>query len=340
MFVRPRRGARSASGDPAAARTSQHEHIGISAKRMILAKASPLKLDSIASVTIALSGAFWGLWWIPLRQIEHQGLSGNWASLVLYGAGALVLLPVVLLRPRLAASDLWRLLVIGILSGVGFALWNNALIYGAVVRVTLLFYLSPVWASLFGVLLLGDKLGVLRLLSILLGLAGASMVLNFEGALPVPRDLAEWSGLASGIAFALLAVYVRKSQDVGALEKTFANQLFAIPFAGLFLLLLPAPAPSFDALFSALPVILLSCVWLVPVMFLILWGAGRLDPGRVSILLLFEVVASATSAAILTDEPFGWREATGCILILGAGLVEGLNGLAAKTGSPTTSATR
>ena len=137
----------------------------------------------------------------------------------------------------------------------------------------------------------------------------------------------EWCALASGVCFALATVYVRKSHDVGALEKTFANQLFSIPFALLFLLILPAPAPTAADLLSALPLILLGCVWLAPVMFLILWGAGRLDPGRVAILLLFEVLASAASAALLTDEPFGWREVAGCILILGAGLIEGLDQL-------------
>ena len=62
-------------------------------------------------------------------------------------------------------------------------------------------------------------------------------------------------------------------------------------------------------------------------MFLIVWSSGRLDPGRVAILLLFEVLASAASAALLTNEPFGWREMAGCILILGAGLIEGLDQL-------------
>jgi drug/metabolite transporter (DMT)-like permease len=248
----------------------------------------------MASLAVALSGAFWGLFWIPLRLLERHGLAGNWANVALYSAASLVLLPFLLHRRRPRRRDLARLAVIGILSGLGFALWNDSLIYGAVVRVTLLFYLTPVWSTIFGALFLRDSIGPVRLLSVLLGLA---------------------------------TVYVRKSHDVGALEKTFANQLFSIPFALLFLLILPAPAPTAADLLSALPLILLGCIWLAPVMFLIVWSSGRLDPGRVAILLLFEVLASAASAALLTNEPFGWREMTGCVLILGAGLVEGLDQL-------------
>jgi drug/metabolite transporter (DMT)-like permease len=286
-----------------------------------------LPSDTMASLAVALSGAFWGLFWIPLRLLERHGLAGNWANVALYSAASLVLLPFLLHRRRPRRRDLARLAVIGILSGLGFALWNDSLIYGAVVRVTLLFYLTPVWSTIFGALFLRDSIGPVRLLSVLLGLAGAAMVLKFEGIFPVPRDAAEWCALASGVCFALATVYVRKSHDVGALEKTFANQLFSIPFALLFLLILPAPAPTAADLLSALPLILLGCIWLAPVMFLIVWSSGRLDPGRVAILLLFEVLASAASAALLTNEPFGWREMTGCVLILGAGLVEGLDQL-------------
>ena len=288
-----------------------------------------LESDAAASLAIALSGAFWGLFWIPLRALERQGFAGNWANVTLYGAASLALLPFLYLRGRPRRRDLPQLIVIGIFSGLGFALWNNALIYGAVVRVTLLFYLTPVWSTVFGLIFLKDSIGPLRLLSILLGIGGASMVLKFEGIFPVPRDTAEWCALASGVCFALATVYIRKSHDVGTLEKTFANQAFAVPFALLFLIVLPAPLPTGAALLAGLPLILLACIWLVPVMLLIVWGSGRLDPGRVAILLLFEVLASAISAALLTDEPFGWREVTGCILILGAGLIEGLDQLRA-----------
>lgn len=288
-----------------------------------------LQSKGAASLAIALSGVIWGLWWLPLRALEGQGLSGNWASVVVYAAAALVMLPLVLRQPRRSPRMLRDLAVLGLLSGLSFSMWNHALIFGDVVRVTLLFYLSPVWATAFGALLLRDRISLLRALSILFGLGGAMLVLEFRGLIPVPRNGAEWMALASGVVFALMAVYVRKAEQISALDKTFASALFSLPCALGFIYLLPGSpaAPTAGVILDALPLVLLACVWLAPVMFLILWGAGRLDPGRVTVLLLFEVLASALSAALLTDEPFGWREALGCLLILGAGLVEGLDQL-------------
>ena len=286
------------------------------------------------SVIVAASGAFWGLWWIPLRFLESHGLVGNWANVILNVAATLIVLPIVIVRSWPSRQDLGRLLVVGLLAGFTFATWNHALIYGSVVRVTLLFYLSPIWATAFGILLLRDPVGPMRILSILLGFAGASMVLEFHGILPVPRNAAEWLALACGVTFALVTVYIRKTHDVGALQKTLANSLFAVPFALGYLLIAPAPPPALVTVIGALPLILLSCVWLVPVGFLILWGAGRLDPGRISILLLFEVLASAISAALFANEPFGWHEGIGCVLILSAGLLEGINQIYTQEARP------
>lgn len=287
------------------------------------------KATIAVSAVLAASAAFWGLWWIPLRFLERHGLTGNWASVALNAAAALITLPVVVSKPWPNRRDLYRLIVVGLLSGFTFASWNYALLYGPVVRVTLLFYLSPIWASLLGMLLLGDSIGPGRILSITLGLSGASMVLRFRGFLPLPQGSAEWLALTSGITFAFATVFIRKTHDLGALEKTLANSVFAVPCALAFLLLAPAPPPTLSAVIGALPLILASCIWLVPVGFLILWGAGRVDPGRVSILLLFEVLASAISAALFAGEPFGWREGIGCFLIVSAGIVEGISQLRA-----------
>lgn len=294
---------------------------------MSVSNSAAPKATLAVSAVVAASGAFWGLWWIPLRFLERHGLTGNWASVTLNAAAALIILPVVLSRPWPSRQDVRRLMVVGLLTGFTFASWNHALLYGAVVRVTLLFYLSPIWASLLGILLLSDPIGPGRVLSIALGLSGASVILDFRGFLPLPHGNAEWLALTSGIAFAFATVYVRKTHDLGALEKTLANSVFAVPFALAFLAVAPAAPPTLSSLVAALPLVLLSCIWLVPVGFLILWGAGRLDPGRVSILLLFEVLASAISAALFAGEPFGWREGAGCFLIVSAGVVEGISQL-------------
>ncbi len=275
------------------------------------------------SLAVALSAVMWGLWWIPLRALEAGGLSGDWASVLLFGAATLVTLPVALLRRRAFAAGGWLLLGIGVITGATFSTWNHALITGDVVRVSLLFYLAPIWATGFAFFALGEPLRPLRALSIVLGLSGAAVVLGFDGGIPLPRSEGEWMGLVSGILFALAATLSRKQGEAGGFERSVLSFAFGALVAFLFALFQPlSPPPAGEAVWAAMPLLSGCVLWIIPLTWLLLWGAGRLDPGRVSILLLLEVVTAAVSATALTDEPFGWRELVGCVLILGAGFVE------------------
>jgi drug/metabolite transporter (DMT)-like permease len=285
----------------------------------------------LPSLAVAGSGLLWGIWWIPLRWLEGSGLSGDWAGAAVYAAAAAVLAPFVLLRRSRLKSGGWDLLLTGLFSGLAFTTWNHALITGDVVRVTLLFYLSPIWGTGLGFLFFRDPVRPLRVLSILSGLAGAAVVLGFDGGAPLPRSAAEWVALGSGVLFAFAAICSRRAPQAGGLDKTFLNSLFAGVGAVVLAISLPgAPGrlePSIGE--SALPIVV-CLIWQIPVTWALLWGAARLDAGRVGILLLIEVMAAAVSAAILTDEPFGWREAVGCVLIVTAGLIEGLDEMQAR----------
>lgn len=278
------------------------------------------------SLAVAGSGLLWGVWWIPLRWLEASGLCGDWASVSIYVMGAAVLAPFVLLRGRRLISGGIDLVLVGLLSGVAFSAWNHALIAGDVVRVTLLFYLSPIWGTGLGFLFFRDPVRPLRFLSIVLGLSGAAVVLGFDGGLPVPRSLAEWMALTSGVLFALAAIASRRTLSVGGLEKTFLNCVFAGLGSLAMALLLPAGSVPLMPPIAALALPVAVClIWQIPVTWAMLWGATRLDAGRLGILLLLEVLGAAVSAAMLTDEPFGWREVIGCVLIITAGLAEGLD---------------
>lgn len=279
---------------------------------------------AIPSLAVAGSAALWGLWWIPLRALDAQGLAGAWASLAVFGGATLVLLPFAWLRrARLRASGR-SALAVGLLFGAALVAWNHALILGEVVRVTLLFYLAPIWGTLLGILMLGIRPSALRLGTIVLGLCGAAIVLGFEDGLPVPRSLADWMGVAAGVLFALAAALIHRAGRVGDLERTLFTFAMATLFASLLVLATPATVvPRWADIPDLLPLLFAAtALWYVPITWLIIWGAARLDPGRVSILLLLEVGVAALSAGLLTDEPFGWREAIGGLLIVAAGALE------------------
>src|SRR5918995_2150114 len=271
---------------------------------------------------VALSAGLWGLWWLPLRALSEAGLTGPAVNLALYGIASLVLLPWFWRRrARLVAGGL-LLLGAGGLFGAALVSWNLALILGEVVRVTLLFYLAPVWATLLAIAVLRESVGRLRVISIVLGMAGAAVLLGFGSGLPLPRSLGDWLGLGAGVLFALSVTLVRKGEAISGLEQTLVA--FAAAALLSLLLLLMAPPPGGPIALSVLAwAALAALAWLLPCTWLLLWGARFLEPGRVSLLLLLEVAVAAPSAPLLAGEPFGLREAAGCLLILSAGALEG-----------------
>jgi drug/metabolite transporter (DMT)-like permease len=271
---------------------------------------------------VALCASLWGLWWLPLRALVDAGLSGPALNAALYGIASVVLLPWFWRRrARLVAGGL-LLLGAGGLFGAALVSWNLALILGEVVRVTLLFYLAPVWATLLALVVLRAPVGPWRVLSVVLGLAGAAVLLGFGGGLPLPRSLGDWLGLAAGVLFALSVTLVRKGAATAGLEQTLVSFAAAALLSLALLLFLPHQSSTVEANVLAWAA-LAALVWLLPCTWLLLWGARFLEPGRVSLLLLLEVAVAALSAALLAGEPFGMREAAGCLLILAAGALEG-----------------
>lgn len=270
---------------------------------------------------VALSAALWGLWWLPLRALADAGLTGAAVNAALYGIACLVLLPWFWRRRRRLAGGGRLLLGAGGLFGAALVSWNLALILGEVVRVTLLFYLAPVWATLLALTVLSEPVGRLRLISVALGLAGAAVLLG-AGGLPVPRAAGDWLGLAAGLLFALSVTLVRKGEAIEGLDQTLVSFATAALLALLLLTLSPPTTMLIGPIVLAWAA-LAALAWLLPVTWLLLWGARFLDPGRVSLLLLLEVAVAALSAALLAGEPFGLREALGCLLILSAGALEG-----------------
>jgi drug/metabolite transporter (DMT)-like permease len=280
-----------------------------------------------ATVAVAGVAATWGCWWIFLRLIEAEGISPGWTLALVYGGSALLLVPLGLFRWRCWRPVALPVFAVGLAYSLPLAFWSHAVIHGNVVRVTLLFYLTPVWGTLAAVFMFAERLTFLRVAAIAFGLAGAVVVIGLEAGLPVPETQHEWMALAAGILFAFAAASSRRWPDVSGYDSCFpmffGAGLLGIVFAGVFG---NETAPDLAAAGRVLPLVVgLGLVLAIPSQILLFWAAARLDPGRVSTLILFDVLATTVSATILTNEPFGWREVVGCLFILAAGLASGVD---------------
>ncbi len=297
----------------------------------LLAKTS---VANRATLALFLASIAWGLWWLPLHWLADKGLSGYWQGVVLYGCGAMILaLPLWQRRQKvnLTVPVLW---LISLSTGAALALYNAALLSDEVVRITLLFYLNPIWSTILALVVLKEPIRMLRLASIAVGLLGAGVVLGSGGAIPIPHDLAEWMGLLAGIGTAVGSTYVRKAEltkgtvSIGGLEQTCTTFMIASMIGLIFALVLPptgtASVPSLNN-WSLLPLAAgITVAWLLPQTWFYFWSAKQLDPGRVSLLMLFEVPAAAISAALILHTPLGWSEILGCGLVILAGSAESI----------------
>ncbi|MEP3438659.1 MAG: EamA family transporter [Hoeflea sp.] len=142
---------------------------------------------SLATAVVIFTGALWGLYWIPVRSLTGNGLAGAWGTVAITLAGALLLSPMAIVKRReLLRTDPLALASIA-LGGAAFALYSVGFVYGRVAIVILLYFLTPVWSTLIGRYVMGWRTTRLRVLSIVVGLAGLSVMLGANGEIPLPR---------------------------------------------------------------------------------------------------------------------------------------------------------
>ena len=275
-------------------------------------------------LAIAASALLWGLWWIPLRWLGELGFGSLPLNALLYGAGALVLLPFVIRKGGIGRRPP-QVLASGIALGFALIAWNLALLHGDVVRATLLFYLSVVWASLMEWVVLHRRVRPVRVIAVLCGLGGAWILLGGDGGPPVPRGIGDWFGIVSGLLFAIAVTVASVTKDLDSREQTCVAFIAAAVIGCCATLALPGGIPSPSLAPTAyIAVIAVAVVILLPTCLLLFWGARTLPPGRVALLMLLEVVAAAISASYIAGEAFGPAEAMGCALIMASGLLEGV----------------
>ena len=279
----------------------------------------PREGKAIASLLVG--ALFWGMLWWPLKALDGIGVAGSIVQVFAYGLAALLLLPFALRSVSQWRDQLGLLAIIMLMGGWANASLVTALTEGSVVRVMLLFFLAPVWTILAARIFLGEAFTRLRIISLLLALAGLAATLGGPELFSAPLSVIDLLALSSGLAFALNNVAVRVGHHLTDSVRATAMIGGCALIALGFLTFGAKPVQALDGQQIG-AMLAFGLLWILPGTLVTFYGVARLDAGRAAILLLGELVVAVISAVLIGGEYLSWREAIGGTLILSAAVIE------------------
>jgi drug/metabolite transporter (DMT)-like permease len=266
-------------------------------------------------IGLLFASTMWGLIWYPLRLLDDSGMSGLWASALMYCGTMIIAIPVLYKGWREWKTHPFLFFFMALATG-----WTNiafilAVLDGNVVRVLLLFYLSPLWATLLGVIFLGEQLSR-RAFGILgIAMVGAVIMLWHESfGFPAPKDTADWLALSAGIAFAITNVLIHKLNHATVMVKTATGWLGVIFLAFILIVFTEQKLTVSTEVIAAAWV--LGAVAMTMMNIAVVYGVTNMPVHRSAIILLFEIVVGAVSSLLLTNEVIELREWIGGGLVM------------------------
>ncbi len=290
---------------------------------------APHPVPGYGPVALVLASALmWGIWWVPVRICEALGLTGVWPNFGI-NLGALLAFAALVLFRRSSSKLEGAALLGSVLIGIAVSLYGAALSLTDVARAVLLFYLAPAWSTLIEVTFLGQRWHWKRLVPLVLSFTGMIVVFRGEIALD-DGSIGDLAALASGIAWSAGAALVFSAKSAGpdqdrglVLRLSLAVMISAVVTSIILLPLDWQGWPNLGGSAVGLAILLAlgaGIIYLAPIIGVALWGAKHLLPATISFLLAAEILSGIGSSAFFLDEPFGWWEIIGTVMIM-AGVI-------------------
>lgn len=275
-----------------------------------------------ATFGLLFGATVWGVIWFPYRLLELAGVSGIVASFYTYLIAMLI--------GCIVFAQHWRAIfrqpnnIIWLVLAAG---WTNlsyvlAVIDGEVMRVMLLFYLSPVWTLLLAHFWLKERAGLKDILVITTSLLGAFIMLYDEAkSLPLPSSQSDWLAVSAGMGFALTNVITRKSVHLSLIAKSFAVWL-GVTLISLLGILFFGQVSTLSNAISAYDWLVMLAVGLTlfATTLLVQYGVTHVAAARAAVIFLFELVVAAIAAYFLAGESMAWNAWLGGALIISAAI--------------------
>ena len=282
----------------------------------------------LAVLGLLLGAVCWGIIWYPYRLMAEVGISGAVSSFYTYCIATFF--------ASIYCAKHWRSLLIlspRIIVLAAVAGWTNlayvlAVIDGEVMRVMLLFYLSPLWTLILAHFWLKEKTQLTGYIAIAVALLGAFVMLHEPSvsSLPLPRNTAEWLALSSGMGFSLTNVITRQSTHLTVRAKSFAVWIGVLLISLIYILVtktaLPAPQ-TFSV--SQWGTMVVATLLLVLATLVVQYGVTKMEATKASVIFVFELVVAAIASYFLAHETMSTNEWIGGGLIMAAAIFAAFN---------------
>lgn len=260
------------------------------------------------SLSIFFSASVWGLFWIPLHYFDENGLNALWAVAAINFAGLLVSLIAMVISKEDPWPNLKWLIIIGLGMGASNILYFTAIILTDVVRAVFLFYLLPLWATLFSWVIFGEAIGRARVLALVIAVIGIWLLLG-AGGWPVPQNLGDVFALISGAGWAFGLTMIRGKSGLGSFSTTVSGLLFAFLGAAILGLILtnistdlqPALPEIQDVTPLIVPVLAFGVLVLWPTLLGQFWGAQHVAATAAALLTMSEILVATISTTVMGE---------------------------------------
>ncbi|MGS2717409.1 DMT family transporter [Eionea flava] len=271
----------------------------------------------------------WGLTWIPIKTIQSMGLPAEQLIFIAFSSAALVLLPVLYRQRSQWLATIHLMVLLAIFGGFANMAFQTAMAKGDVIRVTILFYMLPVWSMLGGWWILKEHIDSKRIIALFLCLGGAICILEAWTINWNTLTGVDLLALGSGFGLAATNILFRLTPHTPLASKMAAMFIGCVIFVGGALLFLPSSDTTTlsSAPFFSTPTLLAVAYGLCWIMLITAgsqWAVTRIEASRSAVIIVMELVVSIGSVVIITQVPLEPHELIGGIMVFTAALIEGL----------------
>jgi drug/metabolite transporter (DMT)-like permease len=222
-------------------------------------------------------------------------------------------------RSPAAGRDFLQLALAGLLFVGDLSIWHWSLLYTSVANSTLLTNLAPVFVTVGGIFLFRERPSRIFVLGMVIGLAGAILLVSESLSLKREHVLGDVLALVAALFYSgyLLSVKSLRKKFSGPTLLAWSG-LVSCP--GFFLVALPSGEKLVPVHLSGwLVVLALALVSHVGGQTLIAYAFGHLPASLTSLGLLWQPVVAGVLAWILLKESLSWVQIVGGLIVL-AGL--------------------